>query len=177
MVRLLTVEEIQAELLEVTPLNPGPLIPPYEEGQEDKQKLKLAYQALRRSIKRKDRLSALINAYFLGKVLNNVEGPRQEYILKKELTSHYITMAENAYILFEFDPTQIFRTVDLDIRDIRRTKKKRHCYYSEYNNEHSRGYSKFRGGELLECGTVGFYCAAGIDRIYLVYFVYFVYFV
>jgi len=33
-------------------------------------------------------------------------------------------MAENAYILFEFDPTQIFRTVDLDIRDIRRTKKK-----------------------------------------------------
>jgi len=54
MVRLLTVEEIQAELLEVTPLNPGPLIPPYEEGQEDKQKLKLAYQALRRSIKRKD---------------------------------------------------------------------------------------------------------------------------
>ena len=43
MVRLLTVEEIQAELLEVTLLNPGPLIPPYEEGQEDKQKLKLAY--------------------------------------------------------------------------------------------------------------------------------------
>ena len=36
MVRLLTVEEIQAELLEVTPLNSGPLIPPYEEGQEDK---------------------------------------------------------------------------------------------------------------------------------------------
>ncbi len=124
MVRLLTVEEIQAELLEVTPLNPEPLIPPYEEGQEDKQKLKLAYQALRRSIKRKDRLSALINAYFLGKVLNNVEGPRQEYILKKELTSHYITMAENAYILFEFDPTQIFRTINLDIRDIRRAKKK-----------------------------------------------------
>ena len=118
------IEEIQAELLEVTLLNPGPLIPPYEEGQEDKQKLKLAYQALRRSIKRKDRLSALINAYFLGKVLNNVEGPRQEYILKKELTSHYITMAENAYILFEFDPTQIFRTVNLDIRDIRRMKKK-----------------------------------------------------
>ena len=43
MVRLLTVEEIQAELLEVTPLNPRPLIPPYEEGQEDKQRLKLAY--------------------------------------------------------------------------------------------------------------------------------------
>ena len=32
-------------------------------------------------------------------------------------------------------------------------------------------------GTLLECGTVGFYCAAGIDRLYLVYFVYFVYFV
>ena len=33
-------------------------------------------------------------------------------------------MAENAYILFEFDPTQIFRTINLDIRDIRRAKKK-----------------------------------------------------
>ena len=76
MVKLLTLEEIQAELLEIAPLNSGPLIPPYEEGQEDKQKLKLAYQALRRSIKRKDRLFALINVYFLGKVLNDVEGPR-----------------------------------------------------------------------------------------------------
>jgi hypothetical protein len=124
MVRLLTLEEIQAELLEVTPLNPGPPVAPYEEGQENKQKMKLAYQALRRSIKRKDRLTALINAYFLGRVLNEVEGPRQEYQLKKELTSHYITMAENAYILFEIDPTQIMRTVKLDIRDVRRTKRK-----------------------------------------------------
>jgi hypothetical protein len=33
-------------------------------------------------------------------------------------------MAENAYILFEIDPTQIMRTVKLDIRDVRRTKKK-----------------------------------------------------
>ena len=118
MVKLLTLEEIQVELLEITPLNSGPLISPYEEEQEDKQKLKLAYQALRKSIKRKDRLSALINAYFLGKVLNDVESPRQEYQLKKKLTSHYITMAENAYILFEFDLTQLLQTVKLDIRDI-----------------------------------------------------------
>lgn len=110
--------------MEVAPPNPGPLISPYEEGQENKQKVKLAYQALRRSIKRKDRLTALINAYFLGKVINEVEGPRQEYQLKKELTSHYITMAENAYILFEIDPAQILRTTKLDIRDIRRTKRK-----------------------------------------------------
>src|SRR5437588_12282608 len=124
MVKLLTLEEIQVELLEITPLNSGPLISPYEEEQEDKQKLKLAYQALRKSIKRKDRLSALINAYFLEKVLNDVQGPRQEYQLKKELTPHYITMAENAYILFEFDLTQLLRTVKLDIRDIQRTKRK-----------------------------------------------------
>ena len=118
MVRLLTLEEIQAELLAVVPLNPGPLVSPYEEGLENKQKVKFAYQALKRSIKRKDRMTALINAYFLGKVLNETEGPRQEYQLKKELTAHYITMAENAYILFEIDPVQILRTEKLDIRDI-----------------------------------------------------------
>ncbi|SRR6266480_347580 len=124
MVKLLTLEEIQTELLEIFPTNAGPLIPPYEEGQGNKQKLKLAYQSLRRSIKRKDRLTALVNAYFLGKVLNETEGPRQEYQLKRELTSHYITMAENAYILFDVDPIQILRTTKLDIRDIRRTRKK-----------------------------------------------------
>ena len=43
MVKLLTLEEIQAELLEISPLNSGPPIPPYEEEQENKQKLKLAY--------------------------------------------------------------------------------------------------------------------------------------
>ena len=124
MVRLLTLEEIQTELLEIFPTNPGPLLPPYEDGQGNKQKLKLAYQSLRRSIKRKDHLTALVNAYFLGKVLNETEGPRQEYQLKRELTSHYITMAENAYILFEVDPIQILCTTKLDIRDIQRTRKK-----------------------------------------------------
>ena len=69
-------------------------------------------------------MSALINAYFLGKVLNDVQGPRQEYQLKKELIPHYITMAENAYIFFEFNPTQLLRTVELDIKDIRQTKRK-----------------------------------------------------
>src|SRR3954470_12638761 len=111
MVKLLTLEEIQTELLEIFPTNAGPLIPLYEEGQENKQKLKLAYQSLRRSIKRKDRLTALINAGF-----------RQEYQLKKELTSHYITMAENAYILFEVHPIQILRMTKLDIRNVRRTR-------------------------------------------------------
>src|SRR3954471_5512635 len=124
MVRLLTLEEIQTELLEIFSTNSGLLIPSYEEGQENKQKLKLAYQSLRRSIKRKDHLTALVNAYFLGKVLNETEGPRQKYQLKQELTSHYITMAENAYILFDVDPIQILRTTKLDIRDIRRTRKK-----------------------------------------------------
>src|SRR5947199_3464652 len=124
MVRLLTLEEIQTELLEIFSTNSGPLILPYEEGQGNKQKLKLAYQSLRRSIKRKDRLTALVNAYFLGKVLNKTEGPRQEYQLKRELTSYYITMAENAYILFEVNSIQILRTTNLDIRDIQRIKKK-----------------------------------------------------
>src|SRR2546430_11244617 len=124
MVRLLTLEEIQTELLEIFSTNSGPLISSYEEGQGNKQKLKLVYQSLRRSIKRKDYLTVLVNTYFLGKILNETEGSRQEYQLKRELTSHYITMAENAYILFEINPIQILRTTKLDIRDIRRTRKK-----------------------------------------------------
>src|SRR3954466_6189663 len=118
MVKLLTVEEIQTKLLEIFLTNVELLIPLYEERQGNKQKLKLAYQSLRRSIKRKDHLTALVNAYFLGKVLNETEGSRQEYQLKRELTSHYITIAENAYILFEVDPIQILCITKLNIRDI-----------------------------------------------------------
>ena len=124
MVRLLSVQEIQEELLEVTPLNPGPLVSPYDEALDIKQKLKLAYQALRRAIKRKNRLITLVNAYFLGKVLNEAEDSRQEFQLKRELTPHYITIAEGTYTLFEVDPVQILRTTKLDIRDIRRTKRR-----------------------------------------------------
>src|SRR5947199_10060992 len=116
MVRFLTLEEIQTELLKIFSTNSGPLLLLYEEGQGNKQKLKLAYQSLRRSIKRKDCLTALVNAYFLGKVLNETEGPRQEYQLKRELTSHYIIMAENAFILFEVDQIQILRITKLNIK-------------------------------------------------------------
>ena len=69
-------------------------------------------------------MTALINAYFLGKVLNKTEGPRQEYQLKRELTLHYITMTENAYILFKVNPIQILCTTKLDIRDVQQIKKK-----------------------------------------------------
>ena len=100
MVRHLTTEEIQEELLETTPLTPGLLIPPYGQRLEIQQKMKLTHRALRRSIKRKECLTTLINAHFLGKILNETENTKQEFQLKKELTSHYITMAENSYILF-----------------------------------------------------------------------------
>ena len=69
-------------------------------------------------------MTTLVNAYFLGKARNETEGPRQEYQLKRELTSHYITMAENAFILFEVDPIQILHTTKLDIRDVRQTRRK-----------------------------------------------------
>jgi hypothetical protein len=107
----------------VTPLNPGSLIPPYKEEQKPLEKLKVTYQALRRSVKRRCRLTALTNAYFLGKILDEAEDTKQEFRLKRELTSHYVTISEKAYILFELDPAQILRTSRLDIRDLRRTRK------------------------------------------------------
>ena len=136
----------------------------------------MAYQALRRSIKRKDRLSALINAYFLGKVLNDVKGPRQEYQLKKELTSHYITMAENAYILFEFDPTQLLRTVELDIRDLRQTKRKDIVNIANTTMNILVSTRNLKGRAVRVWHSRP-YCAAGIDKLYFVLFVYLVYFV
>ena len=100
----LTDEQIKAELLEISSLDLDEIYPPYRYEDTEKQKIIATLHTLRKSIKRKDHLLPIINAYYLGKILDNTLILTEEYRLKKELTLHYITMATNVYLLFENDP-------------------------------------------------------------------------
>ena len=122
MMNSLTDEQIKAELLEISPLDPK-IYPPFRYEDTEKQKIIATLHALRKSIKRKDRLLPILNAYYLGKILDDALTSTEEYKLKKELTLHYITMATNVYLLFENDPQQIMRTKRITVQDIKKLKK------------------------------------------------------
>ena len=101
-------DQIKDELLETFPIAPGELYPLYSDEMANKEKITVAYQALKRSIRSKDRKMALISAYFIGRILAETKNTTEEYRLKSLLTRHYVALAEKTYLLFKANPPQIF---------------------------------------------------------------------
>lgn len=140
-----TFDEIVQDLLEIVPLFPGTLIPVYNEQDTVEIKVQMTYQALRRAIKTKNRVESLVNAYYLGFLFNTTDNSTTEFRLKKKITPHYILIAENAFILFKDNPTQILRTKKLTIAYLRRTHKSK---IIELNNQTQECF--FVGTQSLE---------------------------
>jgi hypothetical protein len=68
-------------------------------------------------------LSALVNAYFLGKFFHSLETQeRKNY--RAQVTPHYLVIADLTYDLFELRPLQILRTRNLSVQQIRRLKRR-----------------------------------------------------
>ena len=87
-------------------------------------KLETVRQLLRRSIELRDRVPALVNAFHLGKLLNQTRNATTKSKLKKNLTSHYATVAEYTYDIFELNPCQILHTSSISVQTIRRLKRR-----------------------------------------------------
>jgi len=68
---LLTIEEVIQDLCEVSSSPSVTMMPSYNESDTLEEKVQKSFQALRRTIKLKNRKEALINAYFLGLLFNN----------------------------------------------------------------------------------------------------------
>ena len=105
LIDLLT-QDLQLEL----PFENGDLIPPYDEAAPFDEQFKNTYAALRRSIQLKERLNSLINAYYIGKLLNSLETKAQQFRYKQKLTNHYTRMSENVFDIFEHQPIKILGT-------------------------------------------------------------------
>ena len=111
--------DIQQTLPEEITLPP----PPYSNESDFKEKFTATYQSLMRSIHLRDRLLALVNSFFLGQLLNQLQTPGARIAYKKKMTVHYATMVENTFDIFEHCPIQIMRTTELNVQIIKKLKK------------------------------------------------------
>ncbi|GBB83188.1 hypothetical protein RclHR1_00010070 [Rhizophagus clarus] len=83
------------------------MIPPYLEDMDIEEKFLKSYMQLQRSIQLKNRILSLVNAYFVGKILAEIESTSERFRMKRKLTKHYSTMTEYTFDLFEPNPSQI----------------------------------------------------------------------
>jgi hypothetical protein len=101
------------------PIETPPLLPPYDEEDTFNEKFEKAYACLQRNIHLKYRILALTDAYFLGKLLNEILNRTVRLEYSKRLTPHYLRIAKNTYDIFEYNPKQIQRTETIDVQRIR----------------------------------------------------------
>ena len=99
------------------------VIPPYSNEATLDDKFNLLYKSLRRSIKLRSHTSSLINAYFLEKFINDLDTPTLQHRYKRKLISHYVTMVDYTFDLFEYLPAHIYITKLLTVQTIRRMKR------------------------------------------------------
>jgi len=85
----MNIEQIQDDITRSNFGDTNDLIPPYNEEDEEEQKLNATYRALRRAISLKNRLITLVNAYYLGKIMTQVE-KEEAAKYRKKVTAHYL---------------------------------------------------------------------------------------
>ncbi|GBC00094.1 hypothetical protein RclHR1_37430002 [Rhizophagus clarus] len=123
------------DLQETHPLEIRPMIPPYLEDMDIEEKFLKSYMQLQRSIQLKNRILSLVNAYFIGKILTEIESTSERFRMKRRLTKHYLTMTEYTFNLFEPNPSQILRTKYLNVQDIRKMKRQEILVLRSYLNK------------------------------------------
>ena len=121
-------DDIILQELQRTPSQDLSLEPPkpYTMDMLYTEKVKRTYQALLRARRMKNRVWTLINAFFLGELLNNDDiTPAQRTLQSQTMTTHYYQCSTRIYFLFEnLGSKQILNTRSLTLTWIRRLKAK-----------------------------------------------------
>ena len=129
----------------LTPEKVIEIIPPYIDGMSDQQKLESLKPSLRRAIKTRQRKLALINAYYLGKLFEEMPSGKDKETLRSSITDHYYVMGRSTYDLFEGFPEQIYRTSYLMVQIIRKMHRPRVLRYRQKLLEHFVGTQSLVG--------------------------------
>lgn len=80
----------------------SPIVPPYQNDTTFTRKVQLTYQALLRSTRMRNRILSLVNAFFLGQLIDDVTiSPAQRTLQMATVTKHYYRTAIRVYHLFE----------------------------------------------------------------------------
>src|SRR5215211_6647929 len=113
-------DDLVANLRQTEPAELPPLIPPYSNTDMFNIQFSSTYASLQRNTKLKERTMALLDAYFLGKLLNSISDRWARINYCRMVTTHYRTMAENAFDIFEGCPDQIQRTQVIDVQRLQK---------------------------------------------------------
>lgn len=101
-----------------------PMIPPYQTDATLTQKVRLTYQTLLRSTRMRNRLLSLVNAFYLGQLIDDATiSPAQRTLQMATITKHYYRTAIRVYHLFEnLGVHRIFDTQRLTLTMVRQLK-------------------------------------------------------
>lgn len=108
------------DLNETSPLEITPAFPPYSEDMDLQKRIQVTYRLLLRSSRIRDRIFTLINAYYLGKLLEiETTSPAQRSQVRGTITRYYSRVSIRIYYLFEvLGVDQIQRTKHLNLKDL-----------------------------------------------------------
>ncbi|PKY33541.1 hypothetical protein RhiirB3_452524 [Rhizophagus irregularis] len=90
---------------------------PYSDEMDDKTKIHVTYRCLLRAQQLKQRIPALVFAYFLGQLIEQKELTKKQ--VRQIVSEHYYWISVRVYYIFETSPTQIYCTVNTTVNLIR----------------------------------------------------------
>ena len=100
------------------------VIPPsYNENMELEEKFSIVYRELQRKTRVKNRILALMNAFYLGKLLDEI--PERSILSRYQnrVTSHFLRLSRNTYEIFKDFPEQIGETSTITVQMLRKLKR------------------------------------------------------
>jgi hypothetical protein len=104
-------EIISADLLEVSPLQPSLPPCPFHSRDSHREKLEKINIQILRAKRTHNRIKLLYYLYWIGYVMELPTLTKsQRNDLKDQISTYNYVVATRIYRIFEFDPTQIFRT-------------------------------------------------------------------
>lgn len=106
-------DDLWEDLPEVVDLMP----PPNLDGLDSTMKVYAMMRLIKRALRVKNRKLALMNAFYLGRMIEEDDIVRA--IARRKLTIYYFTAAIRTYYIFEECPEQIFRTRNTTLKKIK----------------------------------------------------------
>ena len=97
--------------------------PPYNENMELEEKFSIVYRELQRKTRVKNRILALMNAFYLGKLLDEI--PERSILSRYQnrVTSHFLRLSRNTFKNFKDFPEQIGETSTITVQMLRKLKR------------------------------------------------------
>lgn len=115
-------QAVLADLMQTTPVNIDELPPPFAEEVSLEHKFCLAHHALLRASRLNNRILMLMNAYYMGKLIEKeIDDPHIRRLYANKLTPYYRVVTSRLYYLYEYSgPRQLTRSTQITLSTIRR---------------------------------------------------------